>query len=111
MNYVNNKQLKNEIVKCLDTKIMSNELTDMVMQICERLSNKYKYTYYVDKEDCISFSFIEVFQYWHKYDPTRSSNAFAFITSIAFKGLNKGFKIVKGKIELINVDFNMFTQL
>jgi hypothetical protein len=89
-NYLNNKDLYNEIVTSLEQAKLTPRAEKMFIILSEKVSTKMQYRNPDDKKDCIAFSQLDLFRYWKGFNP-KYLNAFAYFTEIAKKGLAKGW--------------------
>jgi DNA-directed RNA polymerase specialized sigma subunit len=96
MQYVKNKDLREELIKSKIQDKLTSECLNMFILMANNFSNKFKYYYKEDKEDCISFAIMDCFRYWRGYNPEKSVNAFAYITQIIKNGLAKGWRQLSG---------------
>ena len=90
--YLKNKDLLKEIIRCQDASITSLELVNMFYLISNRLVRKFYYQNPDDKDDVIQQGVMDCYQYWHNFDPSKGSNAFAYITQITKNGFAKSYK-------------------
>lgn len=91
--YVKNKDLYLEICRCQDASLnASPELIKMFTLMSERYSRKFTYKYETDRQDCIQGGIMDCYQYWNRFDRTRTTNAFAYISSIVANGQKKVFR-------------------
>lgn len=90
--YVNNKELLVEIIKSKEQKQLTPEALKMLMMMTERISTVLKYKIEEDRQDCIAFALEDIIRYWDRFDPSKSSNPFAFYTQIIKNGLAKGWR-------------------
>lgn len=98
MAYVKPKELYEEICISLAQKQLTPKAVDMLKLIAERANQKLKYTDPMDREDCIGFALLDLLKYWDRFNPEKTTNAFAFYTQIAKNGYAKGWhKIHPGK--------------
>jgi hypothetical protein len=98
MSYVKPKELYEEICISLEKKQLTRKAQDMLILIAERANRKLKYTDPMDREDCIGFALLDLFRYWDRFKPEKTTNAFAFYTQIAKNGYAKGWhKLHPGK--------------
>jgi len=96
--YVKNKDLLAELIKCKDASIYSMELHGMFAQMIDKFSYKFQYVHPEDREDCKSQAIEDLFMYWNRFDPSKGTNAFAYISQIIKMGYAKGWKkIYPGK--------------
>jgi len=96
--HVKNADLRNEIIKCKATDKLSDEALNMFMIMAKKFSTKLNYIYPEDREDCIAFAVMDCYQYWRRYDPEISQNAFAYYTQIIKNGFAKGWRKLYGNM-------------
>ena len=99
-NYLNNKDLRDEIIKSKAEGQLTPKALEMLMLLTSRLSTKFTYVYYQDREDCESFAIMDCLQYFNGYDPEKSANAFAYFTQMIKNGFSKGWKKLYGNCPL-----------
>jgi hypothetical protein len=96
--YIKPKELYEEICISLENKKLTPKAQDMLILIAERANRKLKYTDPMDREDCVGFALLDLFKYWDRFKPEKTTNAFAFYTQIAKNGYAKGWhKLHPGK--------------
>lgn len=92
-NYVNNKQLylvmvdyKNNRLKCIEDNLQKPRVPDYVgkclMLIATRLASKPSFAGYSYKDDMICDGIANCIEYIDNFDPTKSTNPFAYFTQI-----------------------------
>lgn len=90
--YLKNKEFYNEICISLEQKKLTKKAEGMLILLAERANQKLKYNKNSkDKEDCIAFAILDLFNYWDRFDPSKTTNAFAYFTQIAKNGYAKGW--------------------
>ena len=89
-NYLNNKDLYNEIVKSKEQDKLTPDAEKMLILLAERAIRKMKYVYDEDREDCLQFALLDMLKYWRNFNPMYP-NAFAYFTEIAKRGYAKGW--------------------
>lgn len=94
--HVKNKDLREELIKSKENDKLSAEALDMFILMANKFSQKFKYIYPEDREDCISFAVMDCYRYWKGYDPEKSQNAFAYVTQIIKNGFAKGWRQLYG---------------
>lgn len=94
--HVKNADLRDEIIKCKEADELSPEALDMFILMAKKFSTKLNYVHPEDREDCISFAVMDCYQYWRRYDPEISQNAFAYYTQIIKNGFAKGWRKLYG---------------
>ena len=92
--YVRNADLFDEMIRCKteNNGVASDKLAEMFVQIATKLSNGLKYSYEDDRIDCIYTAVADCIAYWNDFDPNKTTNAFAYITSICRNGFAKGWR-------------------
>jgi hypothetical protein len=88
--YLNNKDLYDEIVKSKEQDKLTPTAEKMLMLLAERAITKMKYVDQDDKKDCLAFAILDLLKYWRGFNP-KYKNAFAYFTEIAKKGYAKGW--------------------
>jgi hypothetical protein len=88
--YLNNKDLYNEIVKSKEQDKLTPDAEKMLILLAERAINKLPYINEDDKYDCLSFGILDLLKYWRGFNP-KYTNAFAYFTEMAKKGYAKGW--------------------
>ena len=84
--YVTNAQLIEAIAadKANGYKL-SNRLAGYLHKIAERYSFSPSFAKYSFREDMVSIAVVNLCQNWHKFDPAKSDNPFAFYTTAAYR--------------------------
>jgi hypothetical protein len=96
--YIKPTELYEEICVSLENKKLTPKAQAMLILIAERANQKLRYTDPMDREDCIGFAMLDLFKYWDRFKPEKTTNAFAFYTQIAKNGYAKGWhKLHPGK--------------
>lgn len=96
--YVKPKELYDEICISLEQQKLTPKAQSMLILIAERANQKLPYTDPMDREDCIGFALYDLFKYWDRFKPEKTTNAFAFYTQVAKNGYAKGWhKLHPGK--------------
>ena len=91
--YVRNKDLLNEMKFCKDSSLAyPDTLIEMFTLISTKLSQSYSYKVESDRQDCIQGGIMDAFQYWNRFNPQRSTNAFSYVTQIIKNGQFKVFR-------------------
>jgi hypothetical protein len=88
--YLNNKDLYDEIVISKELDTLTPKAERMLVLLAERAITKMKYVSTDDKKDCLSFAVLDLLKYWRSFNP-KYKNAFAYFTEIAKKGYAKGW--------------------
>lgn len=89
-NYLNNKDLYNEIVKSKEQGKLTRDAEKMLILLAERAIRKMKYVDDDDRQDCLQFALLDLLKYWKNFNP-KYTNAFAYFTEIAKRGYAKGW--------------------
>lgn len=98
MSYVKPKELYEEICISLEQKNLTPRAVEMLILIAERANQKLRYTNPMDREDCIGFALLDLFKYWDRFNPEKTTNAFSYYTQLAKNGYAKGWnKLHPGK--------------
>ena len=66
-------------------------MVKMFQLLVKRMSGKFKYARAIDREDTEGQALYQLCRAWHKFDPERSNNPFAYYTQIAKMGFAQGF--------------------
>jgi hypothetical protein len=108
--YLDNDELKSEILKCKESKIASEKLGQMFYKIVENVSRSFYWENKDDGDDCKANALYDLCKNFWKYEP-ETGNAFAFCTQIAYFGIAGGKRIIypkkyEGTISLTCVDDN-----
>ena len=113
--YVRNIDLYNEIIYCKQHNggRASEKLGEMFIKIASKLANKVKYKNPDDRDDCISHAVEDCLRYFDRFDPDKSKNAFAYITTMCTNGFNKGWRSLGKKnfpdSIMMSLDDNIYT--
>lgn len=84
--YVTNSQLLEAIAADkLNGKRLSPRLAKYLFMIAERYSFSSSFGGYSFREDMVSFAVVNLCANWHKFDPEKSDNPFAFYTTAAYR--------------------------
>ena len=89
-NYLNNKDLYDEMVLSLDQQKLTPTAEKMLILLAERTINRMKYVNEDDRMDCLQFAILDLLKYWKNFNPDYT-NAFAYFTEIAKRGYAKGW--------------------
>jgi hypothetical protein len=89
-NYLNNKDLYDQIVLSLEADKLTPEAEKMLIMLAERAINKLSYVNDDDRQDCLQFALLDLLKYWRNFNP-QYKNAFAYFTEIAKRGYAKGW--------------------
>lgn len=84
--YVTNAQLLEEIQACKKNgNKLSGTLAKYLHMIAERYSFSSSFGGYSFREDMVSFAVVNLVTNWHKFDPAKSDNPFAFYTTAVYR--------------------------
>ena len=89
-NYLNNKDLYNQIVQSLEDDKLTRDAEKMLILLAERAIRKLVYVSSDDRNDCLQFAILDLLKYWRNFNP-KYTNAFAYFTEIAKRGYAKGW--------------------
>ena len=89
-NYLNNKDLYDEIVKSKEQGKLTRDAEKMLVLLAERAIRKLSYVNEDDRQDCLQFALLDLLKYWENFNP-KYKNAFAYFTEIAKRGYAKGW--------------------
>jgi len=79
--YLKNKDLYEEVVRCLDASVYSMELHQMFEKIVTHFSYTFTYLEPMDRDDCRAQAIEDLYRYWNRFDP-KYKNAFAYYTQV-----------------------------
>lgn len=96
-NYLNNADLYDEIVKSKQQDELTPKALEFLMLLAEKANSKLYYSNQMDKEDCIARAKMDLWLYWRNFDPTKSTNAFAYYTEIAKNAFAKSWDALHPK--------------
>ncbi|GAG10371.1 unnamed protein product [marine sediment metagenome] len=80
--YVVNKELLAEVIQFKEDGFMSEELGNMITMIAQNLANKGNFAGYTWKRDMIGEAVLTCVKYLKNFNPEKSTNPFAYITTI-----------------------------
>lgn len=89
-NYLNNKDLYDEIVKSKEDGKLTQNAEKMLVLLAERTIRRLSYVNEDDRQDCLQFALLDLLKYWQNFNP-KYKNAFAYFTEIAKRGYAKGW--------------------
>lgn len=89
-NYLNNKDLYNEIVQSKEDDKLTKNAEKMLILLAERTIRKLNYVSNDDRQDCLQFAMLDLLKYWRNFNP-KYPNAFAYFTEISKRGYAKGW--------------------
>lgn len=108
--YLNNEDLKTEILKCKESKIASEKLGRMFQLLVDNVAKSFYWENPDDGLDCKSNALFDLCNNFWKYNEAHG-NAFAFCTQIAYFGIAGAHRILHpkkydGTISLTCLDSN-----
>ena len=94
--YVNNRELFDSLViyrqklelteaAGLERPVMPEEVSSAILRICTKLSRMHNFIGYSYRNDMISDAILQVTAKFHKFEPTKSENPFAYFSQIAWQ--------------------------
>jgi DNA-directed RNA polymerase specialized sigma24 family protein len=79
-NYLNNADLLIELEKSRDQDKMTEKLAHMLQTLAARYASQGNFAGYTYVEDMKAYAMFMVCRTWHRFDPAKSKNPFAFFT-------------------------------
>lgn len=110
--YVSNDVLLEEVMKSKERDELTPKALKMFDLMIQNISSKKYYNNPDDKKDCWQSAYLDILMYWRGFDPEKTSNAFAYFTSLIINGLNKGWHKCTGKLktsDIVSLDNNIHT--
>jgi len=83
-NYLNNKDLYEELIACQERGRMSDKLGKMFMLLAERRATHRYFNQYPFKEDLIAAGIMACCNAFMKFKADKSKNPFAFFSSVVY---------------------------
>lgn len=83
--YVTNAQLLEAIKDAKEKGKLTSILAKYLQMIAERYSYSASFGGYSFREDMVSFAVVNLCANWHKFDPEKSDNPFAFYTTAVYR--------------------------
>lgn len=105
--YVKNKELLEEIIKSKEQDELTPRAVMMMQLIAENVIKKMVYQNPDDRDDCVQGAILDCLMYWRGFDPTKSSNPFAYFSSICVNGIGKMWR----KLGRVNFPSSIMTRL
>ena len=84
--YLKNKNLLKEYHRSIELGEVTPELVKMFQLLVSRISWKFSYVNPDDRQDGESQAMYQLLRAWHKFNPERSDNPFAYYTQVAKMG-------------------------
>jgi len=88
-NYLNNKDLISEFKNSKEVNKMTPKFTNMLVMLCERFARKSNYSGYSYIDDMKGFAILGLVRNWHKFNPEKSNNAFAYYSECISNSFNQ----------------------
>jgi DNA-directed RNA polymerase specialized sigma subunit len=79
-NYLNNKDLLAAVLESKGQGQMSNRLATMLQLLCNKYAKKGNFANYSYNTDMQAYAMLMLVKTWNSFDPSKSSNPFAFFT-------------------------------
>lgn len=99
--YLNNEDLREEILKCKESKIVSDKLGKMFQLLVENVARSFYWENPDDGLDCKANAVFDLCSNFWKYEQFtkdgRENNAFSFCTQIAYFGIAGAHRILHPK--------------
>lgn len=81
VNYLSNKELMAEFKKSKEQNRMTDRFAHMMQLLVYRISKKGNFASYTYLDDMRSYAILMLMNTWHKFDPEKSENCFAYYTT------------------------------
>jgi len=78
--YLSNRELYEEIKRCLVKQQMSDRLAKMLQLLCSKYAKRGNFINYSYNEDMQSYAMFMLVRTWASFNPAKSNNPFAFFT-------------------------------
>lgn len=105
--YVKNKDLLEEMIISKEQDKLTDRAVAMLTLICENIIRKMIYQNPDDRQDCLQGAILDCLMYWRSFDAAKSSNPFAYFSSVAANGLGKTWR----KLGKLNFPASIMTRL
>ena len=79
-NYLNNVDMLAQVRQSLADGKMTDEFTNMMILLTERYGNHPNFCNYTYNDDMKGYAIYMICRTWHRFNPERSDNPFAFFT-------------------------------
>jgi hypothetical protein len=89
--YLKNKDFVVEILISKQQERLTPKAQQMMILLANKTIKKMRYYNPIDREDCLQTGLLVMFQNWHNFDETKSTNAFAYFTEVFKRGIARGF--------------------
>lgn len=88
-NFIDNEMLLAEVIACKQTGVISNKLARMLMLLTEKYSYHRYFIGYTYREDMIADALLNLSQRALQFDPSKSSNPFAYYTQAVYRSFRQ----------------------
>lgn len=95
--YLKNEHLLREILLSKEKGELTRTALKMLMLLTEKISSGFPYEDGEDKKDCMALAHYDLVKYWRSFNAEKSTNAFAYFTSIIRRGIFKGWNQIHPK--------------
>jgi len=99
--YVKNADLYKALIESKEKGKPTDDFTKMVILMATKISTRLPYLDEEDRNDCIEYAIMDGITYYNRFNETKGTNAFAYMTSILLNGFAKGWRKL-GKHEFPN---------
>lgn len=89
--YLNGPDLFQEILKSKEQDELTPKAVDMLQLLAKKAVSKLPYRDPMDRDDCIQSAMMDILKYWRSFNPEKGTNAFAYYSSVVYKGAAKGW--------------------
>lgn len=95
--YINNKELLKLFIEWdKENEQMPERLAKAIMLICDQLTKSGKFVGYTWREDMYGDAILACFRAAKNFDPNKTNNPFAFLTTVAFNACRRRINIEHG---------------
>jgi DNA-directed RNA polymerase specialized sigma subunit len=91
--YLSGKDLYKEAILSKNLGKVTIRLSEMFYELSKRMSRKFVFRNEMDKEDSISYSYLKLYENFYQFDPSKTTNAFAYYTEISKRAFTKSYHI------------------
>ena len=104
--YIDPDDLMESVKDYLKTGVMSNRLGSMILEIARNFSSKGSFRDYTWVDDMVGEAALTCVKYLKRFDPNKSNNPFAYITTICRNSFIQYIKKQKKHSNIKDVCFN-----
>lgn len=105
--YLNNFDLKAELVKSHERDQLTNKACDMFYLLIEQIQKTLFYKDMSAKEDCASHAIYIICKVWRQFN-MELNNPFSWFTSVVVNALKQGWNANEGKPGIIHISLDSF---